>query len=238
MDFGEAPMNGTKTMSKLAIAAALLAFCAPAWAADIAVPYTKAPPAPVYNWQGFYLGGNVGGAYGFENEVTPFQTVSFEPSGVIGGGQAGFNILLSANALIGIEGEFDWASTEEHLVLPSALGAITIKNSHNWYATLDGRLGWVNGPWLLYVKGGGAWMNESYALNSNLIPSIASASNTRSGWTAGGGIEYMLFPGWSAKVEYDFLDFGSQNVTVGGSPISVSTRVHEAKLGINYHWSP
>ena len=43
---------------------ALIAFAAPAAAADLAArPYVKAPPAPIaiaYDWSGFYLGANGG----------------------------------------------------------------------------------------------------------------------------------------------------------------------------------
>jgi opacity protein-like surface antigen len=58
--------------------AALSALTAsPALAADMAVkPYYKAPPvAAVYNWTGFYIGGNVGG--GWENTQTSYSYTSF-----------------------------------------------------------------------------------------------------------------------------------------------------------------
>src|SRR6266852_727612 len=52
--------------------AAILAFAAPAFAADMpARTYTKAPaytaPEVVYNWTGFYIGGHIGGAFAGNN---------------------------------------------------------------------------------------------------------------------------------------------------------------------------
>jgi opacity protein-like surface antigen len=48
----------------------------------------------------------------------------------------------------------------------------------------------------------------------------------------------MWAPGWSVKAEYDYLDFGTQNVTFGaiGTSLAVTTQVHEFKIGANWHW--
>ena len=61
----------------------------------------------------------------------------------------------------------------------------------------------------------------------------------RSGWTIGAGAEYRFTPAWSAKLEYDFLDFGTNNYgfAVGG-PTAINTQVHEIKVGVNYHFMP
>src|SRR5215813_9710039 len=94
-------------------AAALAA--GPVWAADLPL---KAPPAPPpiqpYNWSGFYLGANIGGAWSHStitDEVTG-ASLSANNSGFIGGGQAGFNYqannwLFGANWIFGVEGDID-----------------------------------------------------------------------------------------------------------------------------------
>ena len=44
-----------------------------------------------------------------------------------------------------------------------ATDAATITSNHRWYGTLEGRLGYTQGPWLVYAKGGAAWINVASA---------------------------------------------------------------------------
>jgi opacity protein-like surface antigen len=74
--------------------------------------------------------------------------------------------------------------------------------------------------------------------NSGLT-ATSSINSTRSGWNAGVGLEYLLSPKWSAKVEYDYLDFGSNTVglvTPVGNGVTFKTNVNEVKVGLNYHF--
>jgi opacity protein-like surface antigen len=122
-------------------------------------------------------------------------------------------------------------------------------SDQRWYDALTARLGYVDGPLLMYAKGGAAWMGARYTLESQSgyssadggVNGIAFFHTTRSGWTVGGGIEYLLSSTWSAKAEYSFLDFGAHtvgtNVLVPGTSLTADfTRVHELKAGVNYHW--
>jgi outer membrane immunogenic protein len=66
-------------------------------------------------------------------------------------------------------------------------------------------------------------------------------SSSRPGWNVGTGVEYMLTPRWSAKLAYDYLDFGSNTLglaTPFGAGLTFRTRVNEVKAGVNYHWTP
>jgi outer membrane autotransporter protein len=204
----------------IAVGALAVSFCTCAAAADL----TRRPPPPlmqpIYTWNGFYVGGHFGGVTSSETATQDFVTASPDPSGVLGGLQAGYNYQIAPNWLIGIEGELSWTSANG-----SSLG---FQSDHNWYDTLDARLGYVMGPWLLYAKGGAAWMNADYS-----VPPV-SINVTRSGWNIGAGAEFMLAPQWSAKAEYNFLDFGRDNV----SGVAIDTQVHEFKVGVNYHFVP
>jgi opacity protein-like surface antigen len=217
-----------------------VAFGIPAGAADLRSRPPVMAPA-VYDWSGFYLGANFGGAFDREDASTPLGTFSTDPSGVLGGFQAGYNLLFSPDWLFGIEAEFDLTSAQGTANITTPATAFSLTSDHNWYDIVSGRLGYVAGPWLFYVKGGGAWMNADYklAVNSGLGGS-ATTSPTRSGWTIGGGAEYFFLPSWSAKLEYSFLDFGSSTYAFGnagpGGPLTFNTRVHEVKVGVNYHW--
>jgi outer membrane immunogenic protein len=79
--------------------------------------------------------------------------------------------------------------------------------------------------------------------------STLNASATRTGWTVGGGIEWAFWNSWSAKVEYDFYDFGTHRVTLGGTfaggpatvpGVDVKQTISAVKFGINYRfgWGP
>jgi outer membrane autotransporter protein len=243
-------MNGKLAIANIAAAGAVaIALCTPAAAADLARrTYAKELPPlmmqPLYNWTGFYVGANFGGAFSSEN-VTAGNgaTFSTDPSGVLGGVQLGYNYQFSPSWLLGVEGELAWTSAEGNTNFNNPPGpTLTLTSNHHWYDTLDGRLGYVMGPWLLYAKGGGAWMNASYRLAANSgIAGAASISSTRGGWNAGAGVEYMFGERWSAKLEYDYLDFGTSTLGFGvplGAGVAIKTRVNEVKAGVNYHWAP
>jgi opacity protein-like surface antigen len=224
---GEIMVSGKLAFANAVAAGALvLSFCTCAGAADL----TRRPPPPllqpIYLWNGFYVGGHVGGVTSSETatDISGF-TASTDPSGVLGGVQAGYNYQVAPNWLVGIEGELSWTSA-------SGGSSSVIHSDHNWYDTLDARLGYVMGPWLLYAKGGAAWMNADYSV------APFSTNVTRSGWNIGAGAEFMLAPQWSAKAEYNFLDFGKDNLGGLFSGIAVDTQVHEFKVGVNYHFVP
>ncbi len=104
---------------------------------------------------------------------------------------------------------------------------------------MSGRLGYVMGPLMLYGKGGAAWMNASYRMDVNSgLDGVTEATATRSGWIAGGGLEYMLGTHWSAKLEYDHLRFGSQTLAFAnpfGNTATFDADVNQVKAGVNYH---
>jgi opacity protein-like surface antigen/outer membrane receptor protein involved in Fe transport len=206
--------------------------------------YTKAAAAaPVtYHWNGAYVGANFGGAFSAgEHVLTPFGWGATNPSGALGGLQFGYNYLVAPNWLVGIEGELGWTSAQgkTNFVDPAGTAALSVTSDHNWYDTLSGRVGYVMGPLMLYAKGGAAWMNADYRMEVNSgLDGVTSANTTRSGWTAGGGLEYMLGSHWSAKLEYDHLAFGSKTlsfVNPFGNSVTVESSVNQVKAGLNYH---
>jgi opacity protein-like surface antigen len=189
-------MIGKRALAEVAAATVVaVALCIPAGAADLALRhkerhYAKEPvviPPPLYNWAGFYVGA--------EDVAGTGPTFSTNPSGVLGGFQVGYNFLFSPNWLLGIEAEFDVTSAQGTGNFTTATTTGSFTSDHNWYDTLAGRLGYVQGPWLYYMKGGAAWMNA----NNNVVTDAGGGSAvdiTRSGYTIGGGVEYMLTPQW------------------------------------------
>jgi opacity protein-like surface antigen len=222
---------------------ALSVLVAPVMAADLA-PSSKAPIS-VYTWTGAYIGGHAGGAFGGEDATnsaigTPV-TYSTNPSGFLGGVQAGYNYQFSPSFLVGAEADMSWsaASGNYNFITTLADGVTNVSgifnSNQNWYSTAAGRLGYVIGNYMLYAKGGGAWMNADYSLAVTGPVAGGSANLTRSGYVAGGGAEWMFYPGWSAKVEYNYLDFGSSFVPLGVVGATVNSHVSTFKVGVDWH---
>jgi outer membrane immunogenic protein len=104
-----------------------------------------------------------------------------------------------------------------------------------------GRLGYAADHWLLYAKGGPAWAHDKYSASQYNGALNYTASETRSGWTLGGGLEWAFANDWSAKLEYAYYDFGSRTVGFVGSGNNgelIDQRIHAVKVGINYHFWP
>src|ERR1700686_5321738 len=199
-------------------AAAIIAFAAPAAAADLpARTYTKAPvytpPQAVYNWTGFYIGGNIGGAFAGNN--------SLQGSGgrFLGGLQGGFDYQFATNWVIGAEAQYSWLSNNNNGVLSP--GGVLVTSKNDQLGSVTGRLGYTWGPALLYAKGGYAWRdNNNIGVAVAGVPVAFSATGGRKdGYTVGAGLEYMFAPNWSAKAEYQYYNFGNTTFTGGPAPI-------------------
>jgi len=206
---------------------------------------TKAPP--MYGWSGFYTGAHFGAAYNIEDATLGPAvlggpvTQSLDSSGALGGLQAGYNWQFAPHWLASVEGEISGTSVEGRANFINTTTAVSLSTDHKGYETLTGRIGYVDGPLLTYVKAGGAWAELQYILTSaGAVNGAATIDATVSGWTFGTGIEYQLSPKWSAKAEYDYLDFGTNtvgtNLLVPGDSLASLVQVHEVKAGVNYHW--
>src|SRR5690348_9117066 len=142
-------------MKKLLLsAAALTVLAAPAMAADMpARTYTKAPayspPAVIYNWTGFYIGGHIGGAFAGDNSLTG------NSGRFLGGIQGGADYQFAPSWVIGIEAQYSWLSNNNNGVLFP--GGVLVTSNSNQLGSVTGRLGYTWGPALLYAKGGFAW---------------------------------------------------------------------------------
>jgi len=218
--------------------------------------YSKAPiMAPVFSWTGFYIGGNLGGAWAHHNVTDTLLGLNFSNgtnNGVfIGGGQVGGNYQFS-NFVIGVEGTFDWASNNNNAttgvvvpVGPLAGNTIQVTSNNTWISTLAGRFGVAYDRVLFYGKGGGAWVGNSSFTVTNVTTGASitgSNSNTTSGWLAGAGIEWAFANNWTVKFEYDYIGLSGRTFTVPvGSPFLVgdtfttgSNNIQMATVGVNF----
>lgn len=227
---------------------------ASALAADMSRPYTKAPVyvAPVYNWTGFYVGAHIGAAFGGDDSVTQVLpapaafplTASNRDATFLGGGQIGADYQFAPNWVVGIEGQISGLATNYRTFTSTFSGGVVVTDrSSNWLASVTGRLGYTWGPGLIYAKGGVAFRDDSdvtFTVASLATPFILSRETT--GYTVGGGLEYMFAPAWSAKIEYQYYNFDRTNFsTVAGSttPVAFSYTddLHTVKVGVNYRFN-
>jgi outer membrane immunogenic protein len=214
--------------------------------------YKAAPmmaPAPVATWTGCYIGGNIGGAFGNASASAPGGEVSGNGSGFAGGGQIGCDYEFGGGFVIGARELLDYTSNNKSGTIGTGTLAGTVVNFNNqWFDTLTARLGYAVQPaWLLYFQGGAAWAHTSTNFSGPLIS--GQVSNSRTGWTIGGGVEWMFAPHWSAFLEGNYMDFGSTsgNVTVPGFgvtgipilvsvPVTVKATESNVLVGVNYHF--
>ena len=233
----------TAVFRAAALSTALLAAAVGgARAADMPV---KAPPLlpPVYSWTGCYIGANGGGLWAHKTWYGPRgeNLTSHDVDGALGGLQAGCDYEVPSHFVFGLQGSYDWSNASGNST--STLTTHTYTTHIPALASVTGRVGYDFNRFLGYVKGGGAWERDGYSTTIVATGVIeASASQTRSGWTAGVGGEYAFTHWLSGFVEYDYYNFGTRTVGLnsifGGTPIM--DKIKEAKsiaiVGVNLRW--
>ncbi|HEY8006541.1 MAG TPA: outer membrane beta-barrel protein [Methylocella sp.] len=218
------------------------------------------------------LNGNIGGA------VATLATGnhSLSPNGFIGGGQIGYNYQFANSWVAGLEADFDGIAGAHRVgsfgqtgFVPGAAvpiadsSIITWRKSVDYLGTVRGRIGYLATPTLLiYGTGGLAYggVNANTGVVERLgfgdtpapFGTFGSVANTRIGWTAGGGAEWMFLPNWSAKIEYLYYDlgnatyrsalpqfgaFGTLLETIGVTRTSTRFNGNVVRVGLNYHFS-
>jgi opacity protein-like surface antigen len=221
-----------------AIAVVSMPIAAPA--ADLAV--SPPPPVPYFSWTGLYAGVHLGAGWSRKDWSDPFPAPVFgdrvDASGAVAGGQIGFNYQLGW-FVWGVEADAAWAHLEGTNTCFATIGGVNCGVQVRSVATIAARLGYAIDRNLLYIKGGGAWVNDRYDLNLIAFGlGTPSTTATNWGWTIGGGVEHALLPNWTVKLEYNYIDVGSKTVAFAVPPpfdsFSIDQRVHVAKLGVNY----
>jgi outer membrane immunogenic protein len=236
----------------LAAAAASALLTGAASAADLAPRYTKAAPlaAPAYDWSGFYLGVNLGGA-AVGGDLTTDQSNNIGPgsdqhfaAGVTGGVQGGYNWQVAPSWVLGIEGDFNGLSNKSSFCdindcfAPNDFLIFTTRT--NWLSTVRGRVGYAWDRSMLYVTGGVAFADVRDSFNFFSTTDIASNHQTRSGYAVGGGLETALMPNLTLKAEYLFADVGKDRVFLnpgdGFGFVDFQHKYQIGRIGLNYRF--
>jgi outer membrane immunogenic protein len=232
--------------SVMTIAAIGTLIAAPAFAADMAL---KAPPPqpPAWTWTGCYVGIEGGGVLGHDPVVataggTSVTTIS-SIDGLVGG-TFGCNYQFSQFVVVGVEDDISWTGLQG---TASDLKPFNTTFSHSvsstWLDTLRARAGVVfGGGGFLYATGGAAFAGiQDSAAGAGAV--VSSTTNV-TGWTVGGGVEFMPWLNWSLKVEYLFVQFPTiadafNTFPPVGNFVGVNTHLSEniIRAGINWHFN-
>ncbi len=181
--------------------------------------YRPAPQfmAPItYDWSGFYLGGQIGGAYGsvdWNYNGTPIS-VEETTTSFAGGAHAGVQKQWG-RMVLGIDVAYTWADLERTAPAPLLTNS-TLTASANDILLVTGKVGYAFDNLLASVRAGWASATVEYATNLNGI--VASSSSEREGgWTAALGIEYAVLPNVILGVEYDYIRINAGGT--GAAPV-------------------
>jgi outer membrane immunogenic protein len=235
-------------------------------------PPVAAPVVPPFSWTGCFVGAHGGYGWGRKDvtatalsegdhgitHVEGSRSGSIDTHGAIFGGQIGCDYQFGVGKglggpgawVIGIQWDFAGATlVGENTSLsahPDATVTQAIKVHTDWLTSLTGRLGftgWIPQT-LIYIRGGGAWVREKWNFIDQDFhtPDRFEFSDTRSGWTIGGGIEYAICPNWSVFAEFNHYDFGHKTFSQFGSAginrvdFDTKQRIEAVRLGVNFRF--
>ena len=201
-----------------------LGMAVPASAADMPMKAAPAPyVAPIYNWTGFYIGGNGGWAQNhncvdfLDAAGVAFASGCRDRSGGVIGGQLGYR-WQSSQWVFGLEAQGDWADLSNQrvsLINP----ALSTRTKTSAIGLFTGQIGYAWNASLFYVKGGAAVTDNRFSVLDNAFGTeLVAQSATRWGGTVGVGWEYGFAPNWSAGIEYDHLFMGHRNNSFTAPP--------------------
>jgi len=182
----------------------------------------KADVVRVFDWTGFYVGVNAGYGWGKSNYDFGTELDRISTKGALVGGTIGYNYQVG-QVVFGIEGDMDWQDAKGSG--PCLAGLCDTKS--RWIATARGRLGYAFDRFMPYVTGGAAFADLRTS-----IPGVGVNSDTRTGWTVGGGAEYAFAPNWTVKAEYLFADLGKFNCVACGANVKFNENI--VRAGLNY----
>lgn len=211
---------------------------------------------PAFNWTGFYVGANVGTGVA-RNPTTANlagnpERFNLTPNGWLGGVQAGYN-WQNGHLVAGIETDVQWSGLSDSntcLFTCTATQFATFDQKLEWFGTTRARLGYAMGPALFYATGGVAYgtIKTDIAANFGTGTQLFDFRETKTGWTAGGGVETPVsFPsfvpllssihGLTSKTEYLYVDLGSTTDSfslLGANPVTSSFHTHIIRTSLSY----
>ena len=222
-----------QVLGLIAVLSASATASSPALSADLPPPalppiYDEAPLPSQDVFEGWWLGGTIGGAT-VTYDFAPAGTA--DTSGVLGGVAGGYS-WQSGPFVVGVEGDVMAADISGSQNFNSGLNRVS--PSIDAMADLRLRAGVAVRPQvLLFATFGGAWANADLPVTG---PGGGSGSADLFGWSVGGGAEVALSPNWSARFDYQFTDFDSEKVNYPGGQIDFDPDANTYRGSLNYRF--
>lgn len=156
----------------------------------------------------------------------PLNPAQYSPKfgGWMAGVQAGYDYQIG-RSILGIETDFNWTDINgkvSNTAICAGFGAgapfctYTQNQKLEWFGTVRGRFGYLIVPGTaVYATGGLAYgrVVVSHSLfSSGFVGTFianGASSDTRTGWVIGAGIESLIAPNWTARLEYLHYDLGT-----------------------------
>jgi outer membrane immunogenic protein len=227
----------------LASAVCVLPIAASAADLPVKAPYSAVAP---FSWTGFYVGGSAGfvSQNATQTDLDGFFTGDVGVYGVPGhaglfGVNAGYNYQMNA-VVVGLEADIAFATGSNETGVPYYNGSCRFGFSSKLssLSTVRGRLGYAVDRALIYGTAGWAFGNvKNDVTTENWSGAAYSESGYRSGWTAGGGLEYALTNNWTVRAEGLYVDLGTKNATDSagsGTQFAFKNTYTLGRLGMNY----
>jgi opacity protein-like surface antigen len=216
-----------------------------------------APPPVVYvvDWNGFYIGAHLGGAWQdhsaqtvIPSTGTVLETTSGSDASFAGGGQIGINYAFWTTWMFGIEADISGTLLHGSSITSDTTGTTQVQNDNktDMFGTVRGRAGYIWDNWLFYGTGGFAWSDANLARTQLMGTTGGAGPGTvdrlygiTTGWVAGAGLEWAFSPKWTVRIEYLHLDLGSSasQFTSSGLRRDVSSTIEVARVGLNYRFN-
>ncbi len=233
----------------LLIGSVSVLFSAGAQAADIIEP-------AAYDWTGPYIGLQAGYAWG-ENDLSAGnvdtggdvqidaaiingEDGTFDLDGFVGGAHAGYN-WQSDSLVLGVEGDIEFADLNDEVDILGVDGGDLLGVDEvevNWLGSLRLRAGFAADRALFYATGGLAVGGAKLTANDEFGDKFADESDTKWGWTVGGGVEYAFTDDLSGRIEYRYADLGKINVRSeeAGVDDEAELAFHAIRAGLSWHF--
>jgi outer membrane immunogenic protein len=222
----------SRTVAAMLVAVSALFFSFPAVAKD----------HPKLDWTGFYVGLHLGAGWSRIQESAQNGALSANQSGsgVFGGGHAGYDWEWG-RFVLGLEGDFSGTSISGQTVCPQP--TLTCQHEINWVATLRPRAGVLvfGNRMLLYATGGVAFADIDYKETNTTAGQLYGTgySKTHTGWTCGAGVEYLVVPHISVRVQFLHDEFGDVTTaanTLSANAVHISPSLNEVDAGFSYRF--
>ncbi|MBL8580265.1 MAG: porin family protein [Mesorhizobium sp.] len=215
----------------------LLATSFGAMAADAVV--IESPPevivAPVFNWTGAYIGGQVGYLWGDGDYVdSDLNYATSGPDGWLGGVYVGYNYQFTNNVVLGVDADFAWTGADDSVTAFDVVGAPigTLDSDLDWTGAARLRLGYAVDRFLPYIAGGVAFGKLSHSAYDDTGLLISTDDDTSVGWTLGAGLEYAFTDNLIGRAEYRYTDFGDFDFTIDGIGATTDLTSNDVRFGL------